>query len=248
MNQIPYTSHLIPKVTQPMSYIHKALNKAQTERDNRFKEYDGILVARKRKNSSFFARTILWVSLLGIVSGLAFVSYSWFDSKVKRPSATGVGRPERPATDPVHEKAKAATVPYSGENAKALYDKAKAFHKSGRLPDAKRLYQETLKADPGYVDSLNNLGVIYIHEKNYKAAQSSFEKAIHLKPGNVDLYYNLACVYALKGDIKQGLANLKRACSLDHAARTWAGEDADLNNLRGVPEFKEIIGVEGLQR
>ena len=113
---------------------------------------------------------------------------------------------------------------------------------SSRL--SRRLYQETLKADPGYVEALNNLGVIFIHEKNYDAAQQNFEKAIRVKPEYVDPYYNLACVYALMGDTKPGIAHLKRAASLDREVVKWAREDTDLKNLRGVPEFEDMIRIE----
>ena len=95
------------------------------------------------------------------------------------------------------------------------------------------------------MDALNNLGVIYIRDKDYLAAQRSFEKAIRLKPGHVDPHYNLACLHAIKGEVKQSLAHLKKAVSLDHSARDWARRDTDLTNLRGVSEFEEIIGTKG---
>jgi tetratricopeptide (TPR) repeat protein len=126
--------------------------------------------------------------------------------------------------------------------AKTLFNKARTFHRSGRLENAKRLYQKTLKKDPGFADALNNLGVIYLHEKAYEKARINFEKAIRIRPEQVDPHYNLACVYALKGEKKQGAAHLKLAYSLDHEVKKWAQEDADLINLRGTPEYDEIVG------
>jgi Tfp pilus assembly protein PilF len=96
--------------------------------------------------------------------------------------------------------------------------------------------------DPRYVDALNNLGVIYIRDKEYMAAQRNFEKAARLKPDYVDAHYNLACLHAIKGEATQSLAHLKRAVSLDNSARDWAQKDTDLENLRGLPEFEAIIG------
>ena len=92
---------------------------------------------------------------------------------------------------------------------------------------------------------MNNLGVLYIRDKDYTAAQRSFEKAIQLQPGYVDSYYNLACLYAIKGEARQGLDHLKKAASLDRTAKDWARKDTDLENLRGLPEFEEIIGAKG---
>ena len=130
----------------------------------------------------------------------------------------------------------------AARGAKAFYEKARRFHKRGRLQDAKRFYQEALRLDPGHVDALNNLGVIYIRDNEYLAAQRNFEKAARLKPGYVDAYYNLACLHAIKGEVTQSLAHLKKAVSLDNSARDWARKDTDLENLRGVPEFEAIIG------
>ncbi len=204
-----------------------------------------------------------------IVTLLAFASYSWFDSRAQQAPATPEVKYEKPAQATVRQKSvsppaqkkpaevvvrekhEATPVLDSGEiakianaNAKELYDKARAFHKSGRLQDSKRLYQETLKVDPGYVEALNNLGVIYIYERDYREARIILEKAIRLKPDYVDPYYNLACVYALEGAIAQSLTYLKRADLLDQAVRGWARKDTDLEKLRGVPEFEEMIRIE----
>ena len=130
-------------------------------------------------------------------------------------------------------------------NAAALYEKARLFQKSGRLQEAKRVYEETLSLDPDYVDALNNLGVIHIHDKNYSAAQALFAKAIRLKSDYVDSYYNLACLHALNGEVSQSLVHLNKAISLNQSVKDWARRDTDLQNLRLVPEFEEIIRKNG---
>ena len=98
--------------------------------------------------------------------------------------------------------------------------------------------------DPGHVYALNNLGVIYIQEGNYSEAKKSLEDAIQQKPEYVDPYYNLACLYALKGEVMKSLAQLKKAVSLDESVSEWARRDRDLQNLRGVPGFEEIMRSE----
>ena len=121
------------------------------------------------------------------------------------------------------------------------YDRARQFHKKGRLEEAKRLYEETLRIDPGYVDALNNLGVIFIGKRDYVAARRSLEKAVRLKPRYAEPFYNLACLNAIRGDIKLALAQLKKAVSLDPTVRDWARKDTDLESLRHLPEFRELI-------
>ncbi len=236
-----------------MSYIHKALRKAQRDKDSQRQGYDGVLSAQRGTNR-FSGKAIFLISLVMVAGLLTFAFYSWFDSKDNADTDKIVSVSKDPVRAPVRKKTlqptavskKPGTRPdriksSAHINVKQLYYRARAFQKSGRLRDAKQLYRKALKADPNYVDALNNLGVIYIQEKNYKEAQTNFERAIRFKPGNVDPYYNLACIYALRGEITLGIAHLKKACALDRSAKKWAQTDVDLQNLKGSPEFEKII-------
>lgn len=246
-----------------MSSINKALEKAQRKRDFQRPEYVEAL-SGQRRNHLFSGKRIWLGGGLVIACLLAFVFYSWFDpignkttdeKTVKHviPVQPTVGKkdttpivPKESAQGLIGKEHDALPVPDKStiskiENVEGIYDKARAFHKIGRFRDAKRLYQQVLNADPKSVDALNNIGVIYLHEKNYNAAQTNFKRAIRLDPKNVDPHYNLACVYSLKGDTEQGISFLKKACSLDTAAKNWAATDNDLENLRGMPEFENII-------
>ncbi len=215
-----------------MSYIHEALDKAQKERDTHQGKYSGILSKGRTKKGAFSRRPVLWISLAIIVIFLAFAYFSWLDSRRPKPPAASEHKYRMPA----ETSAKKPVL-----DAKKHYDRGRVFYKKGRLRDAKRLYGEALKIDPGYVDALNNLAVIYMHEKNFSAAQRNLEKAIRLKPADVDPYYNLACVFAIKGEVSKSLSRLKKAVSMDRSVRQWAQKDADLNNVRRAPEFKDII-------
>ena len=246
-----------------MSSINKALEKAQQERDSEQPEYVESL-SGQRKTPLFSGKRVRLGGILVTACLLAFVFYSWFDPvenkttdektiKHEIPVQPAVGKKDSPPI--VHKKSSqariekkhgASPVPdrkaiLKGANIEGMYDKARAFHKIGRFRDAKRLYLQVLNADPMAVDTLNNLGVIYLHEKNYKAAQANFEQAIRLDPENADPHYNLACVHSLNGDSERGISYLKKACSLNTAAKNWAATDADLENLRGTPEFEKII-------
>lgn len=247
-----------------MSYIHKALKKAQRDKDSQRQEYDGILSAQRVTNR-FSGKAIFLTSLVVVVGLLSFAFYSWFDSNDRTDADKIIAAHKEPVRGPIRNKIlKSPAVPKKPANAQRhkehtslpvadrekaskhtnanqLYYRARAFQNSGRLSDAKQLYLKVLKADPNYVDALNNLGVIYIQEKNYKEAQTNFERAIRFKPGNVDPYYNLACIYALKGEIELGIAHLKKACALNKSAIKWAMTDTDLQNLRESPDFDKII-------
>ena len=231
-----------------MSYIHKALNKAQRDKDKQFQQYEGVLAGpAERKVHRFPVAGRRRLLIFGVVCLLAFVSYSWFDSGKRHSPETG-GTKHKPNTQaaevkpgvPVPAK-KSILKNKAAKDAKVLYKRARAFHRTGRLDNARRLYQEALKVDPAYAEALNNLGVIYIHDKNYEAARNSLEKAARVNPGWADPYYNLACLYALMGKIKPGILQIKKACSINPEVKKWAREDADLNNLRGNPEFEALI-------
>lgn len=236
-----------------MSYIHEALKKAQKEKDALHGKYRRI-VSTSGYKAKFFSGKGLWL-ISSLVITLAFTTYLWLPSRGTQPPGD---EPEMHEAIPDQEskilvinepeppEAISDPEPESLTIAVELYEKAKRFQKRGRLQEAKRLYEETLDVDPDYVDALNNIGVIYIHDRRYAAAWNSFEKAIELEPDYVDPYYNLACLHALQGKVAEGLRYLKKAVLLDPSAKDWARSDTDLTNLHGVPGFEEIIGSNGV--
>lgn len=217
-----------------MSYIHQALKKAQTERDDRYGKYEGILLSSRSKRSGLVRRSALIAAAAVGILFLAFISYSWLDLSGPRATTADPLKPKHAAPPP-------APVPDKTADADALYQVGRTHHRSGRLREARIFYGKALKADPGCVAALNNLGVILMTEKNYPEARSRFEKAIRLKPGYVDPCYNLACLFALTDHPDQGIRFLKRAVSLDPQVKAWALEDADLEKLRNEPGFAEIV-------
>ncbi|MFH1241678.1 MAG: AAA family ATPase [Pseudomonadota bacterium] len=184
-----------------------------------------------RRLLPWMPRAIQVAFLSVMVFFLAFGAYSWLSSKVPE-TTKAIDHKEKPP-EPIAKKEPVI-------DPKGLYDRARVFHKKGSLADAKRLYLLTLEIDPGYVDALNNLGVIYIQEKDYPAALNILDKATRLRPGYVDPYYNVACVYAIKGELAQSIAHLKKAVSIYRPAIDWARKDTDLKNLWGSPEFEKI--------
>jgi tetratricopeptide (TPR) repeat protein len=252
-----------------MSYIHEALKKAQVERDLGKGPYGGLPVVR-RKIPFFTTRKTVFSAAVLLLVLLAFAGYSWWDLKgIKRsgetPSIHGKNPPDSRRTNPMREKragkqprprvspseselpgkplpAAVAHPPVKSRgNITENYQKARAFHRDGRLTDAGIWYDKVIIMDPGHVQALNNRGVLHLHQKNYPAARKCFEKAIRLKPDYVDPYYNLACVSVAQGQLEQGLRYLKKAVSLDPAVRVWAKKDPDLDVLRGTPGFKKLV-------
>ncbi len=225
-----------------MSYINEALKKAQKEKEARHHKYPGM-VSTPGYKARLFSGKALWLTACFLAS-LAFAAYLWLPSGDTQPPGSKPLRPKATPQPPSSEPARPKATPQqkSVGNVKALYERARVFHKRGRLQEAMRLYERTLSLNPDYVDALNNLGVIHIQNRRYPAARESFAKAIRLRPDYVDSHYNLACIHALEGAVSQSLIHLKRAVSLDQSVKDWARGDADLRNLHGVQGFEEIIG------
>jgi len=214
-----------------MSYIHQALKKAQAERDEGYGKYEGILLSSRSKRPGVKKWTLIAAALLSILF-LAFVVYSWLDRS---------GLPSTAKNPPGWRDAELTSTQEKTADVEALYQVGKTHHKSGRPSDAKIFYEKALKADPGCVSALNNLGVILMAEKDYPAARIRFEKAIRLNPEYVDSCYNLACLFALTDQPDPGLRYLKRAVSLNPQVKAWAREDGDLEKLRNEQGFREIV-------
>ena len=214
-----------------MSYINEALKKAQKERDARSGQYSSFLGGRSGQNRLSGDRVIRYSLTLLILILLVLLSYSWLDLPDRSDGST----PPRDGAEAPFQERPIAPGP------KELYERAGNLYKSGHVPEAKKLYEDLLDLDPGYVDALNNLGIIYIQNRDYLEAERNLEKAVRLRPRDAVPYYNLACLHTIRGDREKGLFYLKKAISLNSEVKGWAGNDSDLANLRDLPGFKDII-------
>jgi tetratricopeptide (TPR) repeat protein len=213
-----------------MSYINEALKKAQELKDSTYDNYFISSDTVNKRNGHFGRKTLLYSMSVVILAVLFFFGYLW----MVRSHDKGRGVIATNAPGP-------AMVENSPLDKKQLYERASGLYKTGRVIEAKKLFQEALGLDPGYIEALNNLGIIYIHEKNFNAARENLEKAVMLNPSYVESYYNLACLYAIKGEIDQGVEYLRKAIALDANVREWAGDDSDLQNLKRSDAFNKLM-------
>ena len=213
-----------------MSYINEALKKAQEERDSSYQRYNSI-ARGSDKTSRLFIGRLFWPLIMTVfLIFLLYGAYAWLASSNEKIQSSV--KPETPALKDMGEGPLG-----KGE----LYEKASNLIKLGRFQEAKKLYEAVVSLDPGYVEALNNLGIIYIREGDFDAAKENLEKAVRLNPRHVESYYNMACLYAIKGEAEQGLEYLKKAVSLDSNVREWAREDSDLQNLNSSEEFIQLL-------
>jgi tetratricopeptide (TPR) repeat protein len=210
--------------------------------------------------------------MLIILSALALSAFSWIDSigglrshdttkpvfrhtikDVSGPrvasantmstQATGFKKNHPEKHDPTQEQRHPAKEEPLNLN---LFSQALAFHKKGKLQEAKKLYDAALVYSPYLVSALNNLGVIYMAEKDFDRATHVFEKAIGLRISFADAYYNLACLNALRGNVDQGIAYLEKAIIADEAFLAQAKKDKDLGNLQHHDRYEKLVNPTGV--
>ena len=121
-----------------------------------------------------------------------------------------------------------------------LYKQAVSFFKEKKIEAAKNIYKEILLQDPGHINSLNDMGVLFLHEGRYEDAISYLEKAVKLKPKFANPFYNLACAYSLQSEGEKGMAYLVKAIEVDEKVKDWAKQDPDLQYLKEYAEFTLI--------
>jgi len=97
------------------------------------------------------------------------------------------------------------------------------------------------KADIAVVQ--NNVGNANLFLGNYEKAKRYFDKAIKGYPTNGDIIYNCACIEAVNKNNKKALELLRKAIEIDKKFKEWAKTDRFLKNIKDLPEFKKLIGV-----
>ena len=66
-------------------------------------------------------------------------------------------------------------------------------------------------------------------------------RSLRLEPERADIAYNAACTYSLLGDTSLALQWLETAVERGHLELWWARVDPDLDPLRELPRFNEIM-------
>lgn len=90
------------------------------------------------------------------------------------------------------------------------------------------------------VDVLKVLGDDYTRAKRWQEGLDVDLELARLLPNDPYVFYNLACSHSLLGKMKESVDALKKAIQLGYSDWNYVKKDADLDNLRKSPEFKEI--------
>ena len=77
------------------------------------------------------------------------------------------------------------------------FEKALKADQQGKTDEAIRGYRKVLEMAPNFYPAHNQLGVTFLRQKNFPAAQGQFEEAIKLNQADANAYFNLGNVFLL---------------------------------------------------
>lgn len=239
-----------------MSYINEALKKAQKDKDANHMSYMHSIGKYGSIKHSFDKRFFYLFFIIIILAALLIyykfgrheepslvnkkeiiVDMSTADNDKRNNGSPVKNKQDQKAANEIKKNSREEEIVNHRE---ARYTQAASFLKDGNLKEAEGIFREILEQDPGHINSLNDMGVLSLHEGKYEDAINFFEKAVKLKPKFANPYYNLACVYSLQKKGDKGMAYLLKAIEVDESVKKWAKEDPDLEYLKGYSEFTAI--------
>ncbi len=86
---------------------------------------------------------------------------------------------------------------------------------TGRLADAQREYETTLKLNPDYAGAHSNLGTVLLETGHGVAAVQEYREAVRLAPGTALYHFNLGIGLAQTGQGAEAIAEYEGALKLD---------------------------------
>jgi tetratricopeptide (TPR) repeat protein len=102
-------------------------------------------------------------------------------------------------------------------------------------------YENILKERPDFIGVLTLLADVYTRKGFYQKGLEVDQRLASLKPDDPTIHYNLACSLSLVGKPKDALHELKKAVLFGYDDFFYIEKDADLGNLRKLPEFKNFF-------
>lgn len=84
-----------------------------------------------------------------------------------------------------------------------------------RYREAKKSFEQSIKADRKFADAYNNLGVVLYEEKKYGAAVKQYRKAIAIENDAASFYSNLGAALFSKKEFEPAVLAYQKAVELD---------------------------------
>jgi tetratricopeptide (TPR) repeat protein len=106
------------------------------------------------------------------------------------------------------------TSPTENERAMSAYITGTNFMNQNRLGEAERHLLEAVSLDPGFVDALDHLGIVYRRQNRLQEAEEVYLRAISLNNKNRVSFINLAVVYRIQGRLSEAFGLYTRLAEI----------------------------------
>ena len=118
------------------------------------------------------------------------------------------------------------------ELARVQNDAAYRLIQTGKYHEAEDILKNALAADILYGPARNNLGLVYLKQKELYAAAWEFENAIKLMPHQPEPRFNLGYVLEEAGKLKEATESLARAVEMEPDNPVYIGNLAKVRIKR----------------
>jgi tetratricopeptide (TPR) repeat protein len=125
------------------------------------------------------------------------------------------------------------------ERATTRHDLGAVLEMRGQLQEALEEYQKAAEMQPDRATYHASLAGVLRKLGRHDEVAEHLERARELM--KEESGYNKACIEAISGNTDVALTLLEEAIEESPQMRSWARRDPDLNSLRGLPRFKELV-------
>ncbi|MFH1809779.1 MAG: tetratricopeptide repeat protein [Pseudomonadota bacterium] len=152
--------------------------------------------------------------------------------------------PKQTESEWVQPGAQVPVDPDAGKGVDDLLREGFELLARGTVEDARAKFIRASEVDPSRAEPFNGVGVTFWARQKYTDALLWYKKALETNPDFGDSFYNMACIYSLENKRELALKYLRIALLNNYISKNDVGqilEDPDFQNIRGDPEFVELI-------
>jgi len=121
------------------------------------------------------------------------------------------------------------------------YEKERKKKYSGLTIDKVEFPPKTEDLTRDEIQELHRKVHEHFRKKEYRSAIKVLQKILRSSPTDQIAWYNLACAYSLLGKKKQAMEALLLAVKAGYADFMWMENDKDLDNIRKMKEYKQLL-------
>lgn len=156
----------------------------------------------------------------------------------------GTGYIELKMYDEALREAEAALA-IEADNEPAIALKSAALWHANRLREAEPCVARLAELRPDDSALWINLAYIRRRTQSLDAAVDTLQHAFDADPKDALAHFNMACYRAVQQRPREALELLRDALHLDPKLKPLARAEPDLESLRPLPEFQQLVGKPG---